>query len=164
MRKLPYAIIGILMVASSASGNIERGANELMLSGAVGWMRCDDEESTNYHLVAGFGTFVSSLVEIGSRISFMLNDPGDTFGSLSALVLFYPGSWSIRNIRSYAGLQLGIGLGSGDNPLIYGGQMGSKYYLSEGGTVFSELYYLRHEYDLGGCNEYGLSIGLSVLF
>lgn len=164
MRELTCIIIGILLATSSVSGGTERGTNELMISGAVSSMRCDGANYTNYNLIASYGTFVSSTVEMGSRISFMLNDPGDTFGSVSANLLYYPRSWAIKNVRSYAGLQLGIGLGSGDNPFIYGGQLGSKYFLSEGGTIFSELYYLRYEYAPGACNEYGLSTGISVLF
>ncbi len=157
-------ILGFLVMVPDALGNTTRGISELMLSGSLSTMMGNDVGPRDFYLTAGHGTFVHSSIEVGSLVSFMLNDSNEISGTASALILFYPQSWTIKNIHSYAGLQIGIGLGSGDNPLIYGGRAGSKYFLSERGTVFIEPYYVRYEYDIGAQNEFGISTGISVLY
>ena len=156
--------LGIIFFNSNIFGQINKGINEINFVGSVSNISGDKTSSTTFQFVTGFGHFIFNSVEIGGNFSLTKYEDVDAFGTVSGFISLYPQIKILNKAFTYIGGQFGVGYGSGENPNIFGVYAGTKIFISDGGAVTIQPYYLRHEFNYGGFNNFGILIGISIFF
>jgi hypothetical protein len=159
-------ILSILLFFSHARGQIHSGMNELNISGSLNNSKVDGGETYTYiHLSSGFGHFFNEFLEAGANFSLEKAEDMDPCGTASLFISIHFPSATLRTAVPYLGGQIGGGYGSEDNPFIWGAFAGLKLFVSGGGAVTIQPYYVKQQYPSDvNIDNYGLLTGVSIFF
>lgn len=167
MKKFAFLILAfalLLIINSIVFGQIESGLNEFNLVASFASSGEGRETSSVIHLATSFGHFFSKTLEVGGNLSLTKAKEIDPFGSISGFVSIHPNLKFGNNVYTFFGGQAGIGFNSGDDPIIYGGFFGMKMFVTKGGAVTLQPYYLRQQFKNSGIHNYGILVGVSIFF
>lgn len=159
-------ILGIVAInfvlGTTGSAQVRQGLSELNLSGSLGMASRGGQSTTIIQLAMSYGHFVVSFLELGGNFSFA--SIGGTAVSIdygAFLSAHLPGLFD-ESVVPYIGGQIEFDF---DNPSTYGGFVGLKVFVSEGGGAVSvQGYYSRQTFVGLQVDNYGVLTGVSVFY
>jgi|GEM_PF-4673052 len=158
----------ILLAAGVLTGSaqVQEGLSEVNLSGAYNVVSSNGESVYSIMLSTSYGYFLFSQLEAGADFSLNKVKEEDTIGSVGPFVSFhYPFSPDAK-VVPFIGVQGGTTFGFEENLAYYGGFLGVKAFIGNGGggAVSLQAFYLRQDPSkkTKPFDQYGLMTGISI--
>lgn len=167
-RFLLYACAMIFVFSVTGWAQVREGLTELNLSGAYSEVAYDGKSTYSVYLNTSAGYFLFTNLELGADFSLTKLKKEDTIGSAGPFVSFhYPFSEDAA-VVPLIGVQGGSTFGFEENQYYWGGFLGCKAFIGEGGggAVSLQAFYLRFEpsEETKPFNHFGVLTGISIFF
>lgn len=160
------AIVCTITITSQAQ--VKEGLTELNLSGAYSAIESDSISTYSILLSASGGYFIFPFLEVGGDFSLTKMKKEDLIGALGPFVSFHLPFTEDATIVPFAGIQGGTTFGWEENQYYYGGFLGTKAFIGNGGggAVSLQLFYLRWDPSKKSAvyNNFGVLTGISIFF
>jgi len=145
-------------------GYLRQGMNEVNIAGDIQVLSADGETETTIILSGLYGRFLTNIIEVGGAFSYTKYESYDAFGSVYGQAAYHLMASQNRPVVPYVAARVGAGYGYDENPILFGGGLGVKAFVSEKSAFTSELLYERQIFDTIDVNNFGLRVGVSLFF